>query len=326
MYEYPIAPPSSPLPEMLSNLSMLLPLHHDEIHWQTDSISNGEAWWLRAEELENYGEPATFSASYEPGYINSVALQISIKTNNLNAFSLKRTWKEFSEVHTFILAVDGQRVDLPTRSIDPEWCVIRKKDGLWQSDSTPPSGNDKTSASEGPIVRVLQEPFLIVTGTASNPETTAKWQQSAQALADQWHQLTGKNATVLKDSACTPEALAGHHLILLGGPRENLLVNSLLDDHPEFLRDIYLHARAAEEPADTSGPPDLCCMTLYPAGLYSSNKLALIVLADIPADIAEAWKPLFTPLATQGDYLLFSPHEATPRTVGWCTSMWDISN
>ncbi|MBQ4480132.1 MAG: hypothetical protein II943_05800 [Victivallales bacterium] len=326
MMEFPVAPTTSSLPAALANLSMTLPLHLDKLHWQTDSLANGEAWWLRAEGLEKYGEEATFSGQYEPGNLGMSMLQVDIKTGNLNAFAIKRTWKDFSEVRTFILNIDGQRVPLPTRPIDPEWCVLRKKDGTWQPDSAPPPENCKTGACEGPIARVLQAPFLIVAGTADS-DTAAQWQQSAQALAAHCHQFTGQEATVIADSACTPEVLEGHHLILLGGPRENLLASNILDGNPEFLRDIYLLARTSEEhnalPMET---PNLCCMTLSPAGIYSPNNLALIVLADNPADIAEAWRPFFTPLATQGDFLLFRPRETNPCIIGWCSSTWDISN
>ena len=340
MYEYPIAHPSSPLPEMLSLLSMTLPLHHDRIHWQTDSISNGEAWWLRAERLENYGKPATFWARYEPDDINSVALQIRIKTTNLNALALKRTWKDFKEVRTFILTIDDQRIFLPTRSIDPEWCVIRKKDGNWQADSAEPTELCKSASCEGPIAHLFQGPFLIIPGTADT-DTAAMWQQSAQDLAQRWKEATGQTATILPDSACTSQTLAGHHLVLLGSPRENLLVNNLLDEHPEFLREIYLRNHSDDDATETPETARLCCLSLYPAAPYSSGKLALIVLADHPSDIGFAWQPLFTTMATQGDYLLFQPnetangetekewdnvHDFRVRAVGWFSSTWEMAD
>ncbi|MBR6471889.1 MAG: hypothetical protein IKS83_08840 [Victivallales bacterium] len=323
MYESPVAHPSSPLPEMLSHLSMLLPAYHDEIHWQTDSISNGEAWWLRAEGLGKYDDPAIFSAKYELGIPPTLA-QVIIQTSNLNAFAIRRTWRDFAGVCTFSLMVDGQNLDLATKAIDPEWCVLRKKDGLWQPDSAQPPENCKTAVCEGPIARVLQEPFLIVTGTADT-ENATKWQQSAQAFANQWHQLTGQNVVVMTDGACTPETLKGHHLILFGGPRENHLVNNLLDDHPEFLRDIYLRNPRPEEDFEQD-TQKLCCLTLYPASLFVPGKLALIVLADNPADIPAAWQPLFSSLATQGDYLLFLPGEPSPRASGWFTGGWEIAD
>ena len=65
-------------------------------------------------------------------------------------------------------------------------------------------------------------------------------------------------------------------------------------------------------------------VTLYPADFYAPGKLALIVLADSPELIADAWRPLLTPAALTGDYLLFRPDESAPRASGWCTPDWEV--
>ena len=92
-----LAPAAAPLPELLARLSEQLPAHRHRLHWQTDRLATGEAWWLRAEEIAVPGQPAVLDAEYFPSSATALA-QITITTKNLNAFALKRTWPDFSAV------------------------------------------------------------------------------------------------------------------------------------------------------------------------------------------------------------------------------------
>ena len=317
-----LAPAAAPLPELLARLSEQLPAHRHRLHWQTDRLATGEAWWLRAEEIAVPGQPAVLDAEYFPSSATALA-QITITTRNLNAFALKRTWPDFSLVRTFLLMVDGQRVTIALRPNAPEWCGVWRNGDTWQT--TPPSDDHprKSRNCEGPLLRTLQEPHLIVWGT-SDPDTAPIWKSCADALAKGWEELAGQPCTILSDQEYLATTPTDRHLVLLGNPRENLLTNGLLDTRPDFLRQIYQQVPAEASQFDPDEEMPLCCLTLYPADFYAPGKLALIVLADSPELIADAWRPLLTPAALTGDYLLFRPDESAPRASGWCTSDWEV--
>ena len=323
---HPLAPNVPLLPQLLAQLTLDAPSHHNNISWQTDLLATGEAWWLRAEEIATPGQPASFDAEYHHGSAAAMA-QITITTKNLSAFAIRRTWKDFAKVRTFILTVDGQRVDLLIRPNSPEWCVIWKHDNGWQPTSPPHDRPRKTIACEGPLVRALQEPHVIVWG-ATDPDTAPLWKKSANDLASRWQELTQQSAEILSDQEFISQGVTGMHLILLGSPRENLVTNGLLDTHPDFLRQIYQKDSLSANvfTPDAENETSLCCLTLFPADYYTPDKLALVILADSPEFIEKSWQPLFSPQALQCDFLLFHPDEPVPRATGWCNSAWEVDD
>ena len=323
---HPLAPNAPLLPQLLSQLTLDAPSRHDHLSWQTDLLATGEAWWLRVEEIATPGQPASFDAEYLHGNAVAVA-QITITTQNLNAFAIRRTWKDFAKVRTFILTVDGQRVNLLIRPNTPEWCVIWKHDNGWQPTTPPHDRPRKTIACEGPLVRVLQEPHVIVWGSA-DPDTAPLWKKSANNLASRWQELTQQSAETLSDQEFISQGVTGMHLILLGSPRENLVTNGLLDTHPDFLRQIYQQDSLSANvfTPDVEEETSLCCLTLFPADFYTPGKLALVVLADSPEFIEKSWQPLFSPQALQCEFLLFHPDETVPRASGWCNSVWEVDD
>ncbi|KAI9333717.1 hypothetical protein BDR26DRAFT_868064 [Obelidium mucronatum] len=117
--------------------------------------------------------------------------------------------------------IDGMRFNEPPKigpsylrkDDETEWKLV--PDLLWISE-------ERYWSTYGPAVQILNHPFLIV--VPSNPTTISSetYHRNAQLIATSWY-LYGRGGTqIIRDIDVRDGIAAKYHLIVLGGPKDNL--------------------------------------------------------------------------------------------------------
>jgi len=310
------------------------------VRWKADRMRHGKAYWVR---LEQKQRPAAFSE------IDAEAVDrthVTIKTENLRAFSLQRLAPLFDPAKPLFLQIDGERVIFPpARGDAPAWVQLRRVPDLGWRDAArlaePPPALRKRAWLEGPISEALLQPFVLVQGTKSEDELTNKlWQQEADLFRNEWKRRNIAPCLRVKDSELTDEIAADRNLVLLGGPRANSVAARLASQLP--LDEMLAPLRGREVLAPGSGlseprleAADVGYFLVYPNPEHP-DRLIVLWQANGPAAIHQGWGR-FGNWFNWGvydsrkyfDYAVYDARSASPETLlllGWFGTDWSVRN
>jgi acetyl esterase/lipase len=296
-----------------------------KIQWKAALLKHGKAYWLKMDQLERPLEFGEFTAEAIDDN------HATIKTANLQAFSIFLTSKLFAADKPLFLNIDGEKVIIPIGQTET-WQRLRKD---------PVHGWDleryrlvpslqKRANQEGPINEAFMAPFVLVVGTqSSDQEMNLAWQREAEAFAAWWKLRNNAPCRIVKDTECPLSLVDKFNVILLGDARDNSLA-ALLCEH--------LPWRDAVEPLRLAGvdleAEDIGSLVVYPTGDYGPDRLLVRFAANSPAAAWQMWgrfgnwfnwgvydsKKYF-------DYCVFDAKSCSPETMlllGWFGTDWQV--
>lgn len=304
--------------------------------WRADRMRHGKAYWLRLEEKRSEGAFAEIEA--QAGENN----RVTIRTDNLRAFSIQRTAPLFAENRPLFLTIDGERVIFPLRRPgDPEWAQLRQTPELGWRDAArmtdPPPSPRKTAWLEGPISEAFLQPFVLVQGTKSeDPDIQRLWQRETDHFREEWKRRNLAPCYRIKDTDLTEQVAARRNLVLFGGPRHNHVAARLaprlpLDDVLSPLRGRALLHPGSGLRATRTEADDVGYFLVYPHPDHP-DRLVVVWNANGPAAIYQGWGR-FGNWFNWGiydsrkyfDYAVYDSRSASPETlllVGWFDPDW----
>lgn len=141
----------------------------------------------------------------------------------------------------------------------------------------------KRPALSGPIIDAQRTPFIIVAGTiSSDPVRRALITRIAEEMVDDWKQWQKFAPRHCTDVELTPEDMAAHSLILIGGAEENAVTRKLQDGIPLDIEDGTV--RIGNQLFEA---PDAAVEMIYPNPL-NSNRYVLVLAATSPMGLLYA--------------------------------------
>jgi hypothetical protein len=199
-----------------------------EIHFTTYTLRYFRAFWIRVEGLEQHWKRADIDAKL-------VADGIEAKTKNVSALMFRfDEGKPFVAGSSPIVAIDGQKVQLPDVPKRRWEVTLAKQDDKWQIVTNWPEKLRKRPGLQGPIDDAFMDRFIFVvpTGKSSNAQF-AKWTTSELIRAQQqWRGLFRGEVQVRRDTDVSDEDVETSNLILWGDPASNKLLGMLADRMP----------------------------------------------------------------------------------------------
>jgi acetyl esterase/lipase len=312
----------------------------EHVLWKADRMRHGKAYWLR---LEQKQQPTAFAE------IDATAVDpthVTIRTGNLQEFSIQRRAPLFDPAKPLFVTVDGERVIFPpVREETPEWLRLRHAGELgWRDTSrlveTAPVLR-KTAWVEGPISEALLAPFVLVQGTKSEDELTNKlWQQETDRFRGEWKRRNLAPCLRLKDSEVTDDVAANRNLILFGGPNDNSVTARLASLLPigEMLAPLRGRALLREDSGLRTPrleATDVGYFLVYPNPEHP-NRLVVIWQANGPDAIYQGWGRFGNwfnwgvyDSAKYFDYAVYDARSASPETLlllGWFGTDWTVQH
>lgn len=214
-------------------------LYPNTVKFASKFYKYNKAYWVQLDGIKS-GLLAEIDAGFKKGN------NIEVKTNNLEAFSLKlKGHPRFSAGQNYNVVVDGValsgKVDSTASFVKRgnAWTIVTQQSLLVQT---------KRKGSEGPIFDAFSTRHIYVYGTADNPspEELKKRLDIANAAAD-WSAYRGPFLgrvmffpRVVADKEVRESDYASANLILFGTKESNAVINKYADKLP-----IHLNASAS---------------------------------------------------------------------------------
>ncbi|GEM_PF-5773626 len=269
---------------------------HETLTWECTTPRNGNAWWMRVDEISNTSKPAVFSAHCQTTAKGWGAVQISMR--NIQAFSIQTNSPQFPKNHPITLTIDGMKVGVPSGK---GWLSFKRHEGkAWKTEGMKDSLLAEEALPAGMGALLGKKPLFVVGGDATS-NRAGLWSKAAQSAARAWQNATGVTPVIKTDAEVSAEDLVKYNLVLFGGAVENHLSETLLEGEPLFLKRLFHGLEEAQRVDDK-----LALVTLCPAEVLSKDTTAVLILANGDEAIPTAWQPLLDNSALRYDYLFHS--------------------
>jgi hypothetical protein len=143
---------------------------------------------------------------------------VSIDPENVKSFAVTLSTDLLPSGRAVVL-VEGRSHHLKFE--DAETFRFTRRGGQFRRGANTAAHPAKEPGLYGPIKQAMFSPFLLCYGTSGGPEVTDLLLHQARLEAFQWWRRGNGFVEILPDSEITREAMAGHNLIVFGGPHEN---------------------------------------------------------------------------------------------------------
>jgi len=291
--------------------------------WRARELKYSQAFWLKMVAFHANGRHAMAEGKIENDGTTGGAIRLAVTTENLDGIAICRDFPCFRKGAPMAITIDSQRLLLPkntTNSQQPQWSYLLRDSatGKWRSiHGQAELADHKNERCEGPIGNFLRQPFAIV--TAGMDETqSATWNDAANAFAKRFGELYGYAPPVVKEQDFAPDKLQGMNLLLFGGPEDNTLAATLLENDASFLPQLYRNLPSELRETETVG-----CAALRPGGIIAPGQMVLMLLGNSQKTIPVLLRPLEKPEAFDDcDFMLFNTANGQKILQGFLDSSW----
>ena len=174
-----------------------------------DPIVDAEHFWLRVDQVTEYGRKLGVRARYEPD-----PGLVVVETSNV-----RRLWVG---VEHALIRLDRQ--DIAVDPAAPGHAYLRE-DGHWRAVGGGIQADEKGPHRSGPFRRAFDNDFVLVYGTAGTPAENRESLERARFDAQRWFYRAFGNARLAADAELLdpehPEDFSGRNLILYGNADTN---------------------------------------------------------------------------------------------------------
>ncbi|KAG9297457.1 hypothetical protein G9A89_020858 [Geosiphon pyriformis] len=184
---------------------------------------------IKIEQLEIPYRLGKIKVEIKDGPVKSVW---NLHTSNIRRFSLVQ---EKTNSWPFFI-IDGKSFFSDESShlnffkINNEWEI--STDETWKL-------TERNSKDYGPASQILESPgpLQIVFGTRCSPKLLTQFLEIAQEIANSWHLYGNGDSLILTDSEFKNDISKDrYNLVLLGGPKENLVTGEVLENRPSEVK------------------------------------------------------------------------------------------
>lgn len=230
------------------------------IVFKTYSLRHDTAYWVRIDQLQQWGKPARIA-------VEAPDANIQVTTENVAAFTLRFT-DHFGLGPEVTVTVNGEPVfgkpiralgDVPV-FLDEEYENGREQ-GLW-----------KRNGLCGPVEDAYCYPFLVVMGTTAEDEARkAEVEANTARFRVEWDAYADGLPRWKKDTEVTDEDIAQYNLICFGEPDTNAILARCGDQLP-----IKFDGRAYLTPTGKYEGDKIGLQMIYPNPLNPDKYLVVI--------------------------------------------------
>jgi hypothetical protein len=185
------------------------------VRLRSPDLAGASAYWVSVDAFQNPAEIVRVNAEVlQPGVVR-------VDSTNVAALSLEvpESYRGSSDKLRIVWNAQAHELDA--------------KEGRVTLGSAPNSSLQKRRGLEGSLAAVIETPFAVVVGTASeDPLMREMIQSRADWFAQQWLNWQKQPLRMLKDTEVTPEHEQELSLILLGGAEANAVTRRLADQLP----------------------------------------------------------------------------------------------
>lgn len=215
------------------------------IDYSCEHPRDGKAYWLKIERfLDPHGIARINVRPIDDG--------VAITTQNVQRLSLNL--REVPLAPEQVVLLDGDSVNVALDTGHKKLTLVKRD--TWQIEAAPSSSGERRSYGAGAAANLLQgEPLMVVYGTGGDESENKFLRQAADILsrtAGPTFKPANVRFSVRADKDVDDLSLRKHNLLIVGTPRNNSLLNSLVAELPYRIEDEVLHA-GDREPLSLSG-------------------------------------------------------------------------
>ncbi|TET22753.1 MAG: hypothetical protein E3J71_04935 [Candidatus Stahlbacteria bacterium] len=259
----------------------------EHVYYRTaDLTQNNGAYWLSIHAVEDRLRDAVIEGTYEQRDFN-------ITTANVQRFALRLPEEASLKEMGVIIDYDYEFIVAPTRN---DSVVFKITEGSWQIDTS-----STYPLPHPPIKGAYYEPFVLVYGTRSDSETTAKLLHRAAGEAQRWWVVANGTVRIVPDTAVTEEIISSYNLILFGNAGQNAVTARIEKDLPIRIEDDRFVVSQEILP-----PEAIAAVFVYPNPLNDAKKV--LIFEGIGSDglkLSGYFSSLYSGAGIP-DYLIFS--------------------
>lgn len=215
------------------------------LRYATYSLRFPGAWWATLRAFRQWGKLATVAATAGgPG-----TGQIDLQSENVAALALapRREWA--SPDGAFTVTWNGRKLARAKPDADGVLALVAAD---WQPPA--PGTLSKTTTACGPLMDVLNFPFVVVTGTTGSAEENRANAELAARFVTDWEEYAEGNLDILKDTEVTESIIRDKSLILAGLPDTHAILRRCDDKLPfKLTRDTIALPDGKTYPARGTG-------------------------------------------------------------------------
>ena len=227
-----------------------------EVVYRTFTLKYPGAYWVRIDELTQWGEMAEIKAEAEPR-----AGRIEVQCRNVGAFTLWPGAPKGVDPAKVVVSVNGAAV----KAEAGHGGALRVR--LQAAVESPLR---KSGTLCGPIREAYDDAFVIVFPAEDTPANAAD-RENARRLMTEWQQYAQWFAPVLPDTRVTDALIGERNLILCGSPETNRVLARLADRLPVKIdKDRYVVGKR-EFPTQDNG-----LMMIYPNPLNPARYVVVV--------------------------------------------------
>ncbi|HID08522.1 MAG TPA: hypothetical protein EYP10_15400, partial [Armatimonadetes bacterium] len=195
--------------------------------YRTYTTAYNRCYWLKIDEIAQWGKPANIRAS---ALANGT---VYVNTQNVARLTIELNPRLIAPKRQARLILNGVRV---WEGELTEPLPLTRFIGAHTANRT--DGDDeklklaKTQELCGPVWHAYTGPFLIVHGTLGTEAMRLANYNKARQLALEWVDFSDGLAHIKADRDVTEEDLARYHIIAVGGPQENSIVKRAVHSLP----------------------------------------------------------------------------------------------
>ncbi|XP_022094674.1 uncharacterized secreted protein ARB_06907-like [Acanthaster planci] len=250
-----------------------------------------------------------------------------LTTHNVEALSLADVGRLSLPWRERDIQIDGHQLHCQHGTVKPnqEIRICRDNQGLWEAcgNHLDVSSVPRGPTNLGPARRVVEHPFLIVTGT-KDKTLSARLLQLSVYIANLFYLASDAVAMVIEDSTLRQEIATSRNLIVVGGSSENSWAQPFLDQVPLGASGNGLELGDCEFKEKRTG-----ALFLAP---HHAGRLALVLLGNSPEgieDVVRLASPTIPPMTRSPfsnlvpDFVVTGPLFGGKGPGGYlCTGLW----